>query len=115
MEGITWTILTFETNSTDKPVDKFIKDQQPQAKAKIVHTVKLLKQYGNRLGMPHSKALGSGLYELRIRGKEELRILYCFTLQRTIYLLHAFKKQTQETPKKELNLGLQRMKTLTSV
>lgn len=113
MEDIIWTILTFEISSGEKPVDEFIKSQQPQAKAKMAHTVKLLRQHGNRLGMPHSKALGSGLYELRIRGREELRILYCFTPQRTIYLLHGFKKQTQETPRKELDVALKRMKDLT--
>ena len=113
MEDIIWTILTFETSSGGKIVDEFIKSQQPQARAKISHTIKLLRQHGNNLGMPHSKALGSGLYELRIRGKEELRILYCFTSQRTIYLLHAFKKKTIETPNKELDLAAQRMKSLT--
>ena len=112
MEEINWTIETFETSREDKPVDEFIKKQQPQAKAKIVHHIRLLKQYGNRLGMPHAKMLGEGLYELRIRGKEELRILYCFT-KRTIYLLHAFKKQKQETPRKELDIARQRMKSLT--
>ncbi len=60
------------------------------------------------LGMPHAKMLGHGLYELRIRGKEELRIFYFFK-QKTIYLLHAFKKQTQKTPQKELDLAMQRM------
>lgn len=112
MEDITWVIETFETDSSDQPVDEFIKKQQPKAKAKIAHIIKLLKQHGNRLGMPHSKALGSGLCELRIRGKEELRFLYCFQ-GRTIIILHGFKKQTQQTPQKELNLALQRMKTLT--
>lgn len=115
MEENIWTILTYETNSGEKVVDEFIKSQQPPAKAKIAHTVKLLKHHGNRLGMPHSKALGSGLYELRIRGKEEFRILYTFTSQRTIYLLHAFKKQTEKTPQKELDVSLQRMKSLTAV
>lgn len=112
-----WNILTFETSSGEKVVDEFILKQQPQTKAKIVHTVKLLKQYGNKLGMPHSKALGSGLYELRIRGKEEIRIFYCFTTERTIYLLHGFKKQTQpqHTPKKELEIALERMKDLKTV
>ncbi len=112
MEEFIWTIETFETNSGDKPVDDFIKKQQPQAKAKIAHTVKLLKQHGNRLGMPHVKSLGFGLYEMRIRGKAELRIFYCFK-GKTIYLLHGFKKQTQQTPQKELNLALQRLKELT--
>jgi phage-related protein len=62
----------------------------------------------NMLGLPHSKALGGGLYELRIRGKEEIRIFYCFLKGKTICLLHAFKKQTQETPTKDLQLALQR-------
>lgn len=112
MEELIWAVETFETSSGDQPVDEFIKHQQPPAKAKIAHTIKLLKQHGNRLGMPHSKVLGSGLCELRIRGKEELRFLYCFK-GRTIYLLHGFKKQTQKIPQKELNLALQRMKSLT--
>ncbi len=103
-----WNILLFESSRGEKPVDEFIKKQRPQAKAKIVHAIRLLREYGNELGMPHAKILGSGLYELRIRGKEELRIFYCFK-QKTIYLLHGFKKQTQKTPRKELQIALQRM------
>src|SRR5258708_31150724 len=34
----------------------------------------LLERYGFQLGMPHSKMLKSGVYELRIRGKEEVHI-----------------------------------------
>ncbi len=108
-----WVIITFESSSGEKPVDVFIKKQQKKTKAKLVHTIRLLRHYGNMLGMPHSKALGGGLYELRIRGKEELRICYCFTHQRKIYLLHAFKKQTQQTPQKELEVAITRMRKLT--
>ncbi|MDO8570392.1 MAG: type II toxin-antitoxin system RelE/ParE family toxin [Candidatus Daviesbacteria bacterium] len=114
MDTILWSIVTYETRSREKPVDLFIKKQQPQAKSKIIHNVRLLRQYGNRLGMPHAKILGGGLYELRIRGKEELRILYCFN-QKTIYLLHAFKKQTQQIPQKEFELAFSRMKELTKI
>ncbi len=114
VEEIIWTILTFETNSGEKPVDEFIKKQQSQARSKVVHNVRLLRQYGNLLSLPHSKALGEGLYELRIRGKEEIRIIYCFGKQRTIYLLHGFKKQKQETPQRDLELALSRMKELTT-
>ncbi len=112
MDKTDWTILTYEGTTREKPVDAFIKKQQPQARSKILHNVRLLRQYGNMLGMPHSKALGSGLYELRIRGKEEIRIFYCFTGQKTIYLLQAFKKQTQQTPQKELEIAISRMKDL---
>lgn len=115
MEEIIWTILTFETNSGEKPVDEFIKKQQPQGRSKIAHNVRLLKQYGNKLGLPHSKALGRGLYELRIRGKEELRVFYCFVQQKTFYLLHACKKQKQQTPQKDLKIAQSRMKELTKL
>lgn len=115
MEENLWKILTFETNATSKPVDEFIYKQQPKAKAKIVHAIKLLRQYGNRLGMPHAKILVSGLYELRIRGKEELRIFYCFTQGKVIYLLHAIKKQTKKTPNKDIEIAKRRMDSLTKI
>lgn len=115
MEEILWSVETYETSSGEKIVDEFIKKQQPAAKAKIAHTVKLLRQYGNRLGLPQSKALRDGLYELRIKGKQEIRIFYCFTFGKNIILLHIFKKQTQQIPQKELNTAMQRMKNLTTV
>lgn len=115
MEENLWKVLTFETNPTNKPVDEFIRKQQPQTKAKIVHAIKLLQQYGNKLGMPHAKILGAGLYELRIRGKVELRIFYCFTQGKIIYLLHAFKKQTQKIQNKDIEIAKRRMDSLTKI
>lgn len=112
MDSISWTILTYETHGGERPVDLLIKKQPPQARSKIIHNIRLLQQYGNMLGMPHAKMLSGGLYELRIRGKEELRICYFFK-KRTIYLLHMFKKQKQQIPQKELALALSRMKELT--
>lgn len=109
-----WNIITFETARGESPVNEFIKKQNPAARSKIIHKIRLLKQYGHKLGMPHARILGQELYELRIRGKEELRIFYCFEKQ-TIHLLHAFKKQTQDTPQKELNLASNRMKSLTRI
>jgi len=106
-----WIVLLFESNREEKPVENFIKKQQPSTQAKILHQINLLQQYGFQLGMPHSKLLKSGIYELRIRGKEEIRIFYCFQ-KRTIYLLHAFKKKTQRTPQKEFSLALQRKESL---
>ncbi|MEK7559198.1 MAG: type II toxin-antitoxin system RelE/ParE family toxin [Patescibacteria group bacterium] len=104
-----WNVITFETPRGEKPLDRFIKSQEPQARSKIIHNIRLLEEHGNMLGMPHAKILSKGLYELRIRGKEELRILYCFR-KKSIYLLHAFKKQTRSTPVRELSLAIKRMK-----
>ena len=107
-----WKVLFFETSSGKSPVDEFVKDQQSQTRSKALRLFEILEEYGNMLGMPWSKSIGSGLYELRVRGKEELRILYCFK-RTNIYLLHAFKKQTNRIPRKEFELALTRSKSLT--
>jgi len=109
-----WKVLLFETDRGKNPVEEFINKQQPQARAKALYLFELLQVYGSQLGMPHAKTLGSGIHELRVRGKEELRIFYCFK-KRNIYLLHAFKKQTQKTPQKELSLALERSKQLDTI
>lgn len=107
-----WKILEYETNRGERPVAEFIKNQQPQAIAKIVHLIDLLEIHGNLLGMPHTKRLEPNLYELRVRGKEEIRIIYGF-VGKTIYLLSGFKKQKQKTPKKEIKTARARLESLT--
>lgn len=54
----------------------------------------------------HSKSLGGGLFELRIRSR---RILYCFRPRSIIVLLHGFTKKTQKAPQREIDIALKRM------
>ncbi|MCW5588485.1 MAG: type II toxin-antitoxin system RelE/ParE family toxin [Legionellales bacterium] len=71
----------------------------------------LLAEFGMDLRLPHSKAMGDGLFELRPKGKEGIaRIFYCTLLGKRIVILHGFVKKTQETPRKELNIAIRRMK-----
>lgn len=107
-----WIILEYETKRGERPVTEFIKQQRPQAVAKISHFIDLLIVYGSILAFPHAKKLVENIFELRIRGREELRILYGFK-GKTIYLLHGFKKQTRKTPSKELEIAKQRFLSLT--
>ena len=57
------------------------------------------------------KQLSTNVYELRIRGKEEICALYGFK-KHTIYLVHAFRKQTQKTPRRELETAIQRLQAV---
>lgn len=102
-----WNIVLFKTNRGEKPVEEFIKSLDSSAIAKVAHEIDLLEKHGNMLGTPRSKKIASKLYELRIRGKTELRIIYAFK-NRDIYLLHAFKKKTQKAPRKEIKTALKR-------
>ena len=105
---MTWKILLFETNRREKPVEKFINSLDPNTIAKVIHNIDLLEKYGNLLRMPHSRRLVKDLYELRVKGKEEIRVLYTFRSS-NIYLLHAFKKKSQKTPKREMATALKRI------
>ena len=83
------------------------------ARAKATATLEMLAERGNRLVLPHSRALGGGLFEIRVGHPEgPFRIVYCFRPGRRVVLLHAFVKRTQETPKEDLNLARARHRAL---
>jgi phage-related protein len=67
--------------------------------------------FGPDLGMPHTRAMGQGLFELRIKGAEGVvRVFYCTVVGRRIVILHQFRKKSEKTPRKELDTALRRMK-----
>ncbi len=73
----------------------------------------LLEEFGLDLRMPHSRAMGGGLFELRPKGREGIaRVFYCMKVGRKIIILHSFIKKTNETPKRELDLAHRRQKEI---
>ena len=81
--------------------------------ADYARLVELLMEFGPNLGMPHSRAMSDGLFELRPRGREGIgRALYCYFDGQRLVILHAFIKKTEETPEKELRLARKRMKEI---
>ena len=71
----------------------------------------LLEEFGLELRMPHSRAMGDGLFELRPRGREgTARVFYCMKVGKRIIMLHTFVKKTNETPKRELDIARRRQK-----
>jgi len=86
-------------------VEAFIEGLTEKEIAKVIRTIELLEEFGHKLGMPHSKHIDNGLLELRIRGKREIRIFYCFSKNKAV-LLHACVKKTQKTSAKELNKAM---------
>jgi len=83
------------------PVEVFLTSLTDKEIAKTIRTIELLEEFGNNLGMPHSRHMTDGLLELRVRGKREIRLFYCFH-KRKIFLVHAYIKKTQKTDEKEL-------------
>lgn len=79
--------------------------------ADYARIAELLIEYGPNLRLPHSRAFGDGLFELRPRGRSGIgRAFYCFLVGRRVVVLHAFIKKSQQTPEHELKLARKRMK-----
>jgi phage-related protein len=79
--------------------------------ADYARLVELLVEFGPQLRMPHSRAMGCGLFELRPRGREgDARVLYCFFIGRRVMVLHAFIKKSQSVPQRELDFARRRMR-----
>ena len=56
----------------DPKLEDFVAGLERPTLAKTLRALDLLEQFGNELGMPHSKKIGSGLFELRVRGRHEV-------------------------------------------
>ena len=83
----------------------------PGILANFLHIAEMIEGLGPMLGKPYIGSLGSGLYEIRAKGKEGIgRSLYCTVTGKEIVILHSFIKKSQKTPKKELDLSRKRMK-----
>lgn len=71
--------------------------------------------YGANLGMPHTRAMSNGLFELRMKSNEGIgRVFYCTLIGKRIGMLHSFIKKSQKTPSKELKIAISRMKEVKS-
>jgi phage-related protein len=81
--------------------------------ARFVKYAERMELYGPDLGMPHTRAMGRGLFELRIKASEGIaRVFYCTLVGKQIVLLHQFTKKSEKTPRKELDIARRRMEEI---
>ena len=105
--------MAFEIEYFHERVHSEIESWPVDVLADYARLIELLAEHGPSLRLPHSRAFGEGLFELRPRGRSGIgRAFYCFMLARRIVVLHAFIKKSQQTPERELKLARKRMKEL---
>jgi len=101
-----WTIEYYSKN-----VQNWVSKMPVGIRATYARLTSLLIEFGMDLRLPHSRLMGEGLFELRPKGKEGIaRVFYCMLVGKRIVVLHGFIKKTQETPQKELDIAIRRMK-----
>ena len=103
--------IIYYSEKNSIPVLNFLKNLSAKEQAKILREIDLLEHFGFALGMPHIKKLTGtdNLWELRIKhSSNNFRIFYFNFVNNKFVLLHAFRKTSQKTPVKDINLALSR-------
>lgn len=82
----------------------------PGLLARYLRLTDLMLEFGPNLGMAHTRAMGEGLFELRLKGQEGIaRVFSCTVVQRRMVMLHVFIKKSHKTPKRELDIAKPRL------
>lgn len=103
-----WTVTFFSDR-----VEAEVFALAPGFVARFIRYAERMEVFGPDLGMPHTRAMGSGLFELRIKAGEGIaRVFYCTIVDRRIVVLHQFVKKSAKTPQKELEIARRRMKEI---
>ena len=106
-----WKIDYYETTTGKYSVKEFIDGLDAKAKSKVANALDLLEEFGIKVGPPKvEKVLGTDLWELRIVGRDNIRIFYVAKTSKSFLLLHAFFKKKQKIDKKEIKIAQDRLK-----
>jgi phage-related protein len=99
----------YTTGSGRSPVEEFLDDLSAQDAARAEVELRLLAEFGTALGMPHVRPVTGEIWELRIRGRIQHRVLYVAASGQQMLLLHAFSKKVEGTPRREIKIATDRL------
>ena len=104
-----WTVETL--NAT---VDGELDDLPADMQAKFVKISELIEELGlERIGKPYVDHIQGKLWEIRMKGRDRIsRALYVTADVQRVVVVRVFVKKTQKTPKREIDLALERAKEI---
>jgi phage-related protein len=103
--------MAFQIEFFNQQVQASIEAWPTGIAASFVRITEQMLMYGPNLGMPYTKAMGSGLFEIRARGPEGIgRAFYCMQKDQRITILHGFIKKSQKTSQVDLKIARKKLK-----
>src|SRR3990167_3993301 len=91
------------------PIKEFLNSCQPSLRTKILRQLKYVEEYGLNPAIGNIKKItNTSLWELRILGRDNIRIICVALPNKEVKVLHIFRKKKQKTPTDELNMALKR-------
>ena len=106
-------ISYYSPTQKSSPIENFLESLNPIQEAKVIRAFTYLKEFGLTNSIPNLRKLaGTPLWELRILGKDNIRIICTSRKVNEIVILHIFIKGKRKTPTRELNLAINRYKSV---
>ena len=102
---MSWTVETL-----DAVVDAELGALDADVRARFVRIAQMIESLGlEQVREPHVKHLQGKLWEIRMRGRDGIaRAIYVTAHPRRVIVVRVFVKKTQKTPKREIDLALER-------
>lgn len=94
-----------------RSIDDFIVSLEELTQSKVFRFLNLLERLGYGLRPPYCKQIMPNLFELRIRGVQEVRLLYTFHNDSAV-ILHGFIKKSERIARNDFELALARKRAL---
>lgn len=102
-------VYYFKARSGQQPIKEFLDSLSKIQQAKLIRVFKRIQEYGLSSVLSHTKKLkGTPLWEIRILGGDNIRVIYVVINDFAILVLHGFIKKTQKTSQKDLTIVLNR-------
>jgi phage-related protein len=101
-------ILFYNTNKV--PVQEFIQSLDIKDRAKVLACLKSIEDLGWETPRVQFRQIKGKLWEIKIRASTAgYRIFYVTLEKNSLVLLHAYKKQSEKAPAKEVYIAEKRM------
>ena len=99
----------------NETVAKELSDLPTDIRARFERIVRLIEEFGlENVREPYIKHLAGTLWEMRMKGRDGIaRAIYVTAAGQRIVVVRAFRKKTQKTPRREIELALKRAKDVT--
>lgn len=95
------------------PVKEFYDSCPKSLRSKIVRQLRYIEEYGLTKANPNLKKLsGTSLWEMRILGRDSIRIICVAIINSEVVVLHMFKKKSNKTSSRDINISLKRYSSL---
>lgn len=84
------------------------------ARKEVGHQLGQVQEGGNPVDWKPMESAGAGVREVRIRVETAYRVVYVAKFPEAVYVLHAFQKKSQKTPRADIELANRRYRELVS-